>query len=41
MSNINLFNGSNSSNSNVTSYSQNQLHRSSNYKTLFDTVLLP
>jgi len=44
MSNINLFNGSileNSSNSNVTSYSQNKLHRSSNYKTLFDTILLP
>lgn len=44
MSVINTFNGSilqNSSNSNVTSYPQNLLHRSSNYKTLFDTTLLP
>ena len=31
----------NSSNSNVTGYPQNLLHRSSNYITLFDTVLLP
>ena len=31
----------NSSNSNVTAYSQNQLHRSSNYITMFDIVLLP
>jgi len=44
MSVINTFNGSilqNSSNSNVTSYSQNLLHRSSNYITLFDTTALP
>ena len=44
MSVINIFNGSilqNSSNSNVTSYSQNLLHRSSNYITLFDTTALP
>lgn len=41
---MNIFNGSilgNSSNSNVTAYPQNLLHRSSNYITLFDTVLLP
>lgn len=31
----------NSSNSNVTSYPQNTLNRSSNYITMFDTVLLP
>ena len=31
----------NSSNSNVTSYPQNSLHRSSNYVTLFDTAFLP
>jgi hypothetical protein len=40
----NTFNGSilqNSSNSNVTAYPQNLLHRSSNYITLFDTTLLP
>lgn len=44
MSSINVFNGSilgNSSNSNVTAYSQNLLHRSSNYITMFDTTLLP
>ena len=44
MSNINTFTGSilaNSSNSNVTSYPQNLLNRSSNYITMFDTVLLP
>ena len=44
MSVINIFNGSileNSSNTNVTAYPQNQLHRSSNYITMFDTVLLP
>jgi hypothetical protein len=44
MSVINTFNGSileNSSNSNVTAYPQNLLHRSSNYITLFDTTLLP
>lgn len=44
MSVINMFNGSilqNSSNSNVTAYPQTQLHRSSNYITLFDTTLLP
>jgi hypothetical protein len=41
---VNIFNGSilqNSSNSNVTAYPQNQLHRASNYITLFDTTLLP
>ncbi len=41
---MNIFNGSilqNSSNSNVTAYPQNLLHRSSNYITLFDTTLLP
>ena len=32
---------SNSSNTNVTHYPQNLLHRSSNYITLFDTTLLP
>lgn len=32
---------SNLSNSNVTCYPQNQLHRASNYITLFDTTLLP
>lgn len=39
-----IFNGSilqNSSNSNVTAYAQNKLHRSSNYITLFDRVTLP
>lgn len=39
-----IFKGSilqNSSNSNVTAYPQNKLHRSSNYITLFDTVALP
>ena len=44
MSVINTFNGSileNTSNSNVTAYPQNLLHRSSNYITLFDTTLLP
>lgn len=44
MSNIKAFSGSifeNSSNSNVTAYSQNLLNRSSNYITIFDTVLLP
>jgi hypothetical protein len=44
MSVINTFNGSilqNSSNSNITAYSPNILHRSSNYITLFDTTLLP
>jgi len=44
MSVINTFNGSilqNLSNSNVTAYSQNLLHRSSNYITLFDTAVLP
>ena len=41
---MSIFNGSilqNSSNSNVTAYSQNTLHRSSNYITMFDRVLLP
>jgi hypothetical protein len=41
---MNIFNGSilqNSSNTNVTSYPQNLLNRSSNYITLFDTTLLP
>lgn len=44
MSVINTWNGSilqNASNSNVTTYPQNQLHRSSNYITMFDTVLIP
>lgn len=44
MSAINSFTGSileNSSNSNVTAYPQNQLHRSGNYITMFDTTLLP
>ena len=44
MSNTNSFIGSileNSSNSNVITYSQNILHRSSNYITMFDTTLLP
>ena len=44
MSNINGIFGSileNSSNSNVTAYPQNLLHRSGNYITLFDTTLLP
>lgn len=31
----------NSSNSNVTAYPQHLLHRASNYKTMFDTVVLP
>jgi hypothetical protein len=41
---VNSFMGSileNSSNSNVTSYPQNLLNRSSNYTTLFDTTSLP
>ena len=40
----NIFNGvmlENASNTNVTAYPQNQLNRSSNYITLFDTALLP
>ena len=44
MSSIRIFNGSilqNSSNSNITAYPQNKLHRSSNYITLFDTTFLP
>lgn len=44
MSINNLFNGSilqNSSNSNITAYPQNLLHRSGNYITLFDRVALP
>ena len=44
MSNINHFHGSilqNKSNSNITAYPQNTLHRSSNYLTMFDTVILP
>ena len=44
MSTINTFTGSifeNSSNRNVTAYPQNLLHRSSNYITMFDTILLP
>ena len=44
MSSIRIFNRSilqNSSNSNITAYPQNKLHRSSNYITLFDTTLLP
>jgi len=44
MSSINTFNGSilqNSSNSNITAYSQNLLNRSTNYLTMFDTTLLP
>ena len=44
MSSLKIFNGSilqNSSNTNVTSYSQNILHRSSNYITLYDTTVLP
>ena len=39
-----LFNGSileNNSNSNVTAYPQGRLNRSSYYKTLFDTAILP
>jgi len=39
-----VLNGSifqNSSNSNVTAYSSNLLHRSGNYITLFDTAVLP
>ena len=39
-----IFNGSilqNSFNSNVTAYPQNLLHRSGNYITLFDRVVLP
>jgi hypothetical protein len=39
-----IFNGSflqNASNSNVTAYPQNNLHRSGNYITLFDRVVLP
>lgn len=44
MSLLNTFNGSilqNSSNSNITAYPQNLLHRSGNYITLFDTTALP
>jgi len=44
MSSIARFNGSileNSSNTNVTAYPQNLLHRSSNYITMFDNTLLP
>jgi len=44
MSIFTTFNGSilqNSSNSNITSYSPNLLHKSSNYITLFDTTILP
>ena len=44
MSSLKIFNGSilqNSSNTNVTSDSQNILHRSSNYITLYDTTVLP
>jgi len=44
MSVRNTFNGSileNSSNSNVTAYPQNLLHRSGYYITIFDTTLLP
>ncbi len=35
------FTNSTSSTSNVTSYPQNNLHRSTYYRTLFDTTLLP
>jgi hypothetical protein len=41
---LNIFNGSilmNNSNSNITSYPQTILHRSGNYITMFDTVVLP
>ena len=41
---MNIFNSSilsNTSNSNVISYPQNRLHRSSYYITMFDTELLP
>lgn len=41
---LNKFNGSilqNSSNSNVVAYPSSSLNRSSNYITLFDTVVLP
>jgi hypothetical protein len=41
---IKLFNGSileNTSNTNVTAYPQGRLNRSSYYKTLFDTTVLP
>ena len=41
---IQTFNGSilqNSSNSNIKAYSSGLLHRSGNYITMFDTVLLP
>jgi hypothetical protein len=41
MSVVNTFNGSILQNSSITSYSQNLLHRSSNYITLFDTTALP
>jgi hypothetical protein len=44
MPNSQIFNGSilqNNSNSNVTAYPQNILHRSGNYITMFDTTLLP
>jgi len=44
MSFIRAFNGSileNNSNSNVTAYPQNILHRSGNYISLYDTTLLP
>lgn len=44
MSSIHYFYDSilqNKSNSNITSYPQSGLHRSSNYLTMFDTVFLP
>ena len=41
MSVVNTFNGSILQNSSITTYSQNLLHRSSNYITLFDTTALP
>ena len=44
MSVIRAFNGSilqNNSNSNITTYPQNLLHRSGNFITMFDTVALP
>lgn len=44
MSLIKTFNGSilqNASNSNITPYSQSLLNRSTNYITMFDTVILP
>ena len=39
--NMNLYYNLNSSLNNVTSYPSNQLHKSSNFKTLFDTDVLP